>query len=329
MTHVLTILDLTDADVPTEHWRLSGPTVGVCRSGVIGSDRADRVVDRATFTLTDTPSDDRRLVYTADIEGTIAVLTDRISAHPVAASVGDDVLRAVSDAGSTVSGLITESLAYSALQAGTEFTDWLASQGSRRRHQQDDAVVLTREDSHLDIVFNRGDRHNAFSDVLRAGLIDGLTVALADTSIESVRLSGRGRSFCSGGDLAEFGLFADPANSHLARTRHSPALLLDALTSRLGTACRADVHGAVLGSGLEMAAYCGFITARPDARFGLPELELGLVPGAGGTLSVQRRIGRWRTAYLLMTGRCIDATTALQWGLVDHVDELPAPSPAS
>lgn len=96
-------------------------------------------------------------------------------------------------------------------------------------------------------------------------------------------------------------------------------MALDALTARLGRACRAEVHGRVLGSGLEMAAFCGWVAARHDSVFGLPELELGLIPGAGGTLSVTRRIGRWRTAYLVLSGRTIDAGTALAWGLVDEV----------
>ena len=120
-------------------------------------------------------------------------------------------------------------------------------------------------------------------------------------------LTGNGPSFCSGGDLAEFGTFSDPASAHLARTRYSPALTLDAVTSRLGPACRAEVHGQVLGSGLEMAAFCGRVAASPDAVFGLPELSLGLIPGAGGTVSVTRRIGRWRTAYLVLSGATLDA----------------------
>jgi enoyl-CoA hydratase/carnithine racemase len=130
-------------------------------------------------------------------------------------------------------------------------------------------------------------------------------------------LSGNGPSFGSGGDLAEFGTFADPASAHLARTRHSPALALDALTARLGRACRARVHGRVMGSGLEMAAFCGWIEARDDSVFGLPELGLGLIPGAGGTVSVTRRIGRWRTAYLVLSGRTIGVDIAREWGLVD------------
>ena len=139
-----------------------------------------------------------------------------------------------------------------------------------------------------------------------------------------VVLSGNGPSFCSGGDLAEFGTFADPASAHLARTRHSPALVLDELTARLGRRCRAEVHGQVLGSGLEMAAFCGWVQSRPDAVFGLPELSLGLIPGAGGTVSITRRIGRWRTAYLVLCGQTIDPPTALRWGLVDESRDLGA-----
>jgi enoyl-CoA hydratase/carnithine racemase len=68
-----------------------------------------------------------------------------------------------------------------------------------------------------------------------------------------------------------------------------------------------------------MACFCGWVAAQPDSVFGLPELALGLIPGAGGTVSVTRRIGRWRTAYLVFSGETIDAATALGWGLVDEL----------
>jgi enoyl-CoA hydratase/carnithine racemase len=61
------------------------------------------------------------------------------------------------------------------------------------------------------------------------------------------------------------------------------------------------------------------VRAHPDTVLGLPELSLGLIPGAGGTVSISRRIGRWRTAYLVLSGRTIDAPTALRWGLVDEI----------
>ncbi len=182
-----------------------------------------------------------------------------------------------------------------------------------------DPVRASRDGDVVRIAFNRPQRHNAFSTDARAALLEALTVAQLDPSVTGVVLSGAGPSFCSGGDLAEFGTFADPASAHLARTRYSPALALDALAARLGRACRAEVHGRVMGSGLEMAAFCGWVSSRDDAVFGLPELALGLLPGAGGTVSVPRRIGRWRTAYLVLSGRTIDADTASAWGLVDEI----------
>ena len=154
---------------------------------------------------------------------------------------------------------------------------------------------------------------------MRAVLLDFLTVALVDDSVEHLVLGGNGPSFCSGGDLGTFGRFADPVSAHIARVGHSPALLLDQLTGRLGRNCRAEIHGQILGSGLEMSAFCGWISCHPDTVLGLPELSLGLIPGAGGTLSVTRRIGRWRTAYLVLSGRMVDPVTALRWGLVDEI----------
>jgi enoyl-CoA hydratase/carnithine racemase len=234
--------------------------------------------------------------------------------------VFDDVLRAAGPAPSTLAGVITESLAYSTLQSGGEFAAWLQQRGPATAPRLPDPVVAERDGDTLHIRFNRPSRHNAFSNDARAALLEVLDVARHDPSIDEVILSGTGPSFCSGGDLAEFGLFADPASAHIARVRHSPALVLDELSTRMGARCRARVHGRVLGSGLEMAAFCGWVEAHNDSVLGLPELSLGLIPGAGGTVSVTRRIGRWRTAYLVLSGRPIDAATALRWGLVDDVE---------
>jgi enoyl-CoA hydratase/carnithine racemase len=259
-------------------------------------------------------------VVTVDsVPATVAELTTRSGRWPHASGICDDVLRAVDPQGPTLSGVITESLAYSTLQAGPEFTQWLRERGPVSMPEIADPVRATRDGDVVRIAFNRPQRHNAFSTDARAALLEALAVAQLDPSVSGIVLSGNGPSFCSGGDLAEFGTFADPASAHLARTRYSPALALDALAARLGRRSRAEVHGRVIGSGLEMAAFCGWVTARNDAMFGLPELALGLLPGAGGTVSVTRRIGRWRTAYLVLSGRTIDAATALAWGLVDEV----------
>ena len=93
--------------------------------------------------------------------------------------------------------------------------------------------------------------------------------------------------------------------------------------ARLLAACadrtRAEVHGACVGAGVELPAFAGRVVARGDARFQLPELRMGLVPGAGGTVSVPRRVGRQRAAWLALSGASVDAETALAWGLVDQI----------
>ena len=274
--------------------------------------------DGATFALTEQECDDRRVITVPSVRYALAELTERCQRWPQAAAICNDVLRSIDPAAPTRAGVITESLAYSTLQSGQELARWLAERGPATVPDIPDPVQADRDGNRLHIRFNRSQRHNAFSTDMRAALLEALEVARLDPSITGVVLTGNGPSFCSGGDLAEFGTFADPASAHLARTRHSPALVLDELTARLGRGCRAQVHGHVLGSGLEMAAYCGWVRAHPDAVLGLPELSLGLIPGAGGTVSITRRIGRWRTAYLVLSGQTIDAATALRWGLVDE-----------
>ncbi len=313
---MLRVVDLSSApDAGADAGAASPPGVIVA----VGSPSADSCLDTATFTLTEDPCDDRWVITVDSVPDALAELTQRCQRWPHASAVCDDVLRTIDPSGATLAAVVTESLAYSTLQAGPEFARWLDERGPARIPDIADPVRAEREDDTLRIRFNRPQRHNAFSTDARAALLEALTVAQLDPSVTGIVLSGNGPSFCSGGDLAEFGTFADPASAHLARTRHSPALVLDELTARLGRACRAEVHGRVLGSGLEMAAFCGWIEAREDSVFGLPELSLGLIPGAGGTVSLTRRIGRWRTAYLVLSGRTIDADTALAWGLVDAV----------
>ncbi|UXA07466.1 enoyl-CoA hydratase/isomerase family protein [Mycobacterium sp. SMC-2] len=318
---MLRVVDLSSApDAGPETDTASPPGVIVAHGAGTDLANGESWLQTATFTLTEDPCDDSRVVTVDSVPDALAELTARCQRWPQASSVCDDVLRGVDPGGPALPAVVTESLAYSTLQAGPEFARWLAERGPARMPECADPVRTRRDGDTLRIVFNRPHRHNAFSTDARAALLEALTVAQLDPSVTGIVLSGNGPSFCSGGDLGEFGTFADPASAHLARTRHSPALALDALTARLGRACRAEVHGRVMGSGLEMAAFCGWVTARYDSVFGLPELQLGLIPGAGGTLSVTRRIGRWRTAYLVLSGRTIDTDTALAWGLIDATD---------
>jgi enoyl-CoA hydratase/carnithine racemase len=290
--------------------------VALAQHGLVAAESAEA----ATFTLCEEPCDDERTITVPSIEAALDGIATRIERWPIAAAVCDDVLRAFDDHAPTMRGVITESLAYSTLQSGPEFARWLGERGPATVPELPDPVLAERVGDTLHVRFNRPQRHNAFSTDARAALLEALEVARLDPSVAEVVLTGNGASFCSGGDLAEFGTFADPASAHLARTRHSPALVLDQITSRLGRNCRAELHGRVLGSGLEMAAFCGHVTCTPDATLGLPELTMGLIPGAGGTVSVTRRIGRWRTAYLVLSGATVDPQTALEWGLVDAIE---------
>lgn len=210
-------------------------------------------------------------------------------------------------------GLQAESLAYSMLLAGPEFRDWRARTPRRIVPEVDDPVLATRTGPQLEITLNRPERHNAFGRAIRDGLIDALAIAELDESVEQVVIRGAGRSFCSGGDLDEFGTASDPVSAHLTRLARSAGWTIHRLRERV----QVVVHGACIGAGIEVPAFAGRVEARDDAYFQLPELGMGLIPGAGGTVSLTRRIGRHRTAFMALTGDRIDAETALSWGLVD------------
>lgn len=317
---MIATVDLDDPDSPAA--AVPGAGIVIATGTRFDTAHARHLLSRVTCTLTETDTTDPRVITVASVPDALAEITERCRQWPQASAICDDVLRAVDPAAPAFAGVITESLAYSVLQAGPEFAAWLAARGPASVPAAAEPMLLDRDGDTLHLRFNRPQRHNAFDNATRAVLLDGLAVAAADTAIDQVVLSGIGPSFCSGGDLAEFGSFTDVAAAHLARTRHSPALGLDALTARLGARCRAEIHGQVLGSGLEMAAFCGRVTADPATVVGLPELSLGLIPGAGGTVSVTRRIGRWRTAYLILSGRTLDAQTALDWGLIDEIAVL-------
>jgi len=239
-----------------------------------------------------------------------------VERNPVAATTLVLCLREAST--SLGRALVAESAAYSVLQAGAEFSRWRASRPVRTgRLETEAAVLIERAGDRLDLVLNRPLVRNALNGAMRDGLLEGLALAAADDSITTVVLRGAGPSFCSGGDLDEFGSFTDPAAAHIVRLTTSIGRSIDAVGSRLV----ARVHGPCAGSGVELPAFASRVVARPDFTAALPEVGLGLIPGAGGTASITRRVGRHRLALLALSGARIDATTALQWGLVDEVSD--------
>jgi enoyl-CoA hydratase/carnithine racemase len=239
---------------------------------------------------------------------------------PIAAAALALLLRGAPGRG-VADGLVAESTTYSMLQAGPEFAAWRAANPPRDRPPEDRSAVRTeRVDNELRVTLTRPHVRNALDRRMRDDLVAALTIALLDPSVRVV-LAGDGPDFCAGGDLDEFGQRADPASAHLVRLARSPALLLSRLSDRV----TARLHGACYGSGIELPAFAGRVVAAPDTRIALPELALGLVPGAGGIVSLPRRIGRHRTAWLALTGTPIDAPTALAWGLVDAILQAGAP----
>lgn len=214
-------------------------------------------------------------------------------------------------------GLLAESLVYSTLQSGPEFGEWLAGRPAVPAHppNPEPAVLSRRFDSRLELTLNRPEKRNAFSAQMRDALVEGLQTAVCDPSIEEVVLRGAGTAFCSGGDLDEFGTLPDPATAHGIRSTRNPGRLLAHCAGRV----RAELHGACVGAGIELPAFAGHLLAAKDAFFQLPEVAMGLVPGAGGTVSIPRRIGRQRTAYLALSGLPLDTATAHRWGLIDEI----------
>jgi hypothetical protein len=218
----------------------------------------------------------------------------------------------------TDAALLAESLAYSTLQAGPAFATWLNGRrgaGGEARIEPDEVLIVERHDDRLVVTLHRPHVRNAVNNRLRDALVDALTLAAVDLSISSVELRGDGPAFSSGGDLDEFGTLPDPASAHLARSARSPARLLAAVGPRV----TARVHGACVGAGIELVAFAGTVLASSGTRCQLPEVRLGLVPGSGGTVSIPRRIGRHRAAWMGLTASTVEADTARAWGLVDAI----------
>src|SRR5688572_2046756 len=244
------------------------------------------------------------------------MLIDNIERAPLAAMTLVQVLRAT-DLLPIRQGLLVESMGFATLQAGPEFRAWLATrERARSVGAAGPPLRIERAGPMLTITLARPDRRNALSVEMRDALVEALDLVASDPTIENAVIDGDGPDFCAGGDLAEFGTAPDPATAHAVRSTRLPASTLGACRDRVDF----RLQGACIGAGAELAAFGREVTAARDTWFRLPELEFGLIPGAGGCVSLVRRIGRQRTAWLAISGRRIDAATALALGLVDSVN---------
>ncbi|MCU1363855.1 MAG: hypothetical protein JWM55_1683 [Acidimicrobiaceae bacterium] len=273
-------------------------------------------VEGVDIALTTSDGLGRPWVHVEDLDSALAAVRTVVARNPVASVVVAQVMRA-SEGLDAARALLVESLAYGMLQDGREHTEWLAH-AHHHDHVVSDGqpdVEVDRVGDELTLTFNRARQRNAYRARTRDELVSGLELALLDDRITTVHLRGRGPSFGSGGDLSEFGTVHDGATGHLIRSAHNAAGLLSRMTERTV----AHVQGPCYGAGVELSAACTTVLADVDTTMTLPEVAMGLIPGAGGTWSVPRRIGRHRAAWLAVTGETMDVDHALEWGLVDEV----------
>lgn len=211
--------------------------------------------------------------------------------------------------------LTAESLAYAAIQNGPEFKSWLASYKRKALPLSDAPLKIEIEEQTLTLTLNHPETRNAIGTDMRDALCEALDPALTNTQISKVILTGNGPSFSTGGAIEEFGEVSDPTTAHWVRSLRLPAWRLARLQNKLNI----HVNGAAIGAGAEIAAFGNTVTASSKAWFQLPELKYGLIPGAGGTASIPRRIGRQKTAYMALSMDKIRVETALEWGLIDAI----------
>ncbi len=152
---------------------------------------------------------------------------------------------------------------------------------------------------------------NALSTLVRAHLLAAVEAADADPSVHAMVIECAGRTFFAGADIREFGKPPQPPHLGIVVDR------IEACTKPVVAA----IHGTALGGGLELAMGCHARVAAPDARVGLPEVTLGLLPGAGGTQRLPRLVGVTEALRLIVEGKPVSASSALALGLVDEIAE--------
>ncbi|MGY3546278.1 3-hydroxyacyl-CoA dehydrogenase [Bradyrhizobium sp. USDA 4469] len=176
-----------------------------------------------------------------------------------------------------------------------------------------EVVKLERHDE-VGIVTVNSPPVNALSAAVRGGILECMKAAIADPAIKGIVLTCAGRTFIAGADITEFGKppKAPALNDVLAEIENSPKPVV------------AAIHGTALGGGLEVALACHFRVAVKEAKLGLPEVKLGLLPGAGGTQRLPRAVGPELAVKMIVGGDPIGAAEALKTGLIEEIVEGPA-----
>jgi len=244
-------------------------------------------------------------------------LTQRVRQFPMAATILCRLLRLTENMAFD-DALFAESLAFSTLLGGAEFRKWLENHGDEDvAGPSPEPVLMARQDDLVTISLISPHDRNAMTARMRDALFEALCAVIDDPSQPHLLLKAEGRCFSVGGALNEFGRADDLAKAHVIRTLRNGARILHALDDRAAV----HIQGAAIGSGLELAAAASHRTASVNAWFQLPELTMGLIPGAGGTVTLPRAIGRHRAAWLALSGRKINTQLALSLGLIHAISE--------
>jgi|TARA_Y100000385_G_C12998849_1_gene596187 enoyl-CoA hydratase len=167
------------------------------------------------------------------------------------------------------------------------------------------------------ITINRPTKLNALNSATIEELHEAITAAESDFDTKVIIITGSGeKAFVAGADISEFANYDE--NQAYELSKKGQHLLFD-LIENLSTPVIAAVNGFALGGGLELAMAAHFRLASTNARMGLPEVSLGLIPGYGGTQRLTQLVGKGRAMELIMTASMIDAEKALTYGLVNYV----------
>ena len=179
-------------------------------------------------------------------------------------------------------------------------------------------VITEQQDGWVKLTLNRPEAKNALNTAVLARVAEALTTAAADPTVRAALICGADGTFAAGADIAEIeGKTAaegarDPRKAHWAAIRAFPKPLV------------AAVDGFALGGGFELALMADMMVLGADARLGLPETNLGLIPGAGGAQRLLALAGRARATRMVLGGEIIDAATAYDWGIAGWLATGPA-----
>lgn len=178
-------------------------------------------------------------------------------------------------------------------------------------------ILIAQEESIATVTINRPNKLNALNKETIRELHDVFNELDTDENIKVILLTGSGeKAFVAGADISEFAQFSEKEGGKLAAKGQK--LLFDFIEN-LSTPVIAAVNGFALGGGLELAMSCHFRVASDNAKMGLPEVSLGVIPGYGGTQRLPQLVGKGRAMEMIMTAGMISADQALSYGLINHL----------